>query len=360
MSRIWAAQPDTTFSMIVLNLYIVDFTSERELLRVMNRGVWTYRGEIVAIQRIRGPTDLIRPQVWNLEVWVQWHGIPLESITKEGLVEISTRVGKPRSEVYEAFANGKKFFRIKMMIPIEAKLKPFLNATHPNLGPFNIYLVYEKLTKVCLFCARMGHKRLDCPDNIRIERLREDPRFENSPELDNIPSIRIGSWINNQSQLPIIDTPPHTPTWQQPFYTNLNPQPQTPPNMAFEPGTARNTQTGPSHLSHLTGAQDQPINLEQINPTSMLPISGLFTGTQPKPFLFEGSSSEVQQEQHNMQRSKKYIGRQKPKRKGSLDLQVVMAQDPENNFNLNDQTEESAHINKKRALEVSPSPPSLQ
>lgn len=254
MTRIWATQPETTFSLIGINMYLVEFTSEKELLRIMNRGVWTYREEVVTIQRIRGSADLIRPHVRNLDVWVQWHGIPLEEITKQGLLEISTKVGKPKSDVYEAFANGKKFFRIKMMIPVDAKLKQNLTATHPILGPLNIYLVYEKLTKVCLFCAKIGHNRLDCPDKIRMESLREDPRFANSPELDNIPEIRVGAWINNQAYLPISNSQIQIPN--QSNANNPNPIPQTQPYTDIGPGTVPQTQFGPLQQPQPTYTHD--------------------------------------------------------------------------------------------------------
>lgn len=343
MTRIWAAKSETSFSMIGLNMYLVEFTSEQELLRIMNKGVWTYRTEVVAIQRVRGSADLARPMVRNIEVWVQWHGIPLEAITNEGLLTVSNRIGKPLSEVHEGFVNGNKFFRIKTLIPIDATIQESLPVDHPILGNFKVYLVYEKLTKLCLFCAKIGHDRIDCPDKIRLDRLREDPRYADSLELEQIPSTRIGAWINNQAKLPQFNQP--LPDNNQPTNQPQQNQPNT-----YHHGPTAN-QFLPTTQIHNNNTQEPHNQTSQILDQDM--------EAKQNQFFFTGTTSDGKTQEGRIRRYAT-TAKQYPKRTPANDMQIVGVEDPKNIIDLNDLVKENIHVKKKRALEAIQTPPPPQ
>ncbi|KAF3338117.1 hypothetical protein FCM35_KLT18704 [Carex littledalei] len=52
MLKACGAHSQTTFSTLSRNMYLVEFVSENELLRIMNQGVWSYRGDTVILQRV--------------------------------------------------------------------------------------------------------------------------------------------------------------------------------------------------------------------------------------------------------------------------------------------------------------------
>ena len=58
MVRAWEVHPQTTFTVVAKNLYLVHFNTEADLLRVINRGIWTYKNDMVILKRIYGPDGL--------------------------------------------------------------------------------------------------------------------------------------------------------------------------------------------------------------------------------------------------------------------------------------------------------------
>ncbi|XP_044402195.1 uncharacterized protein [Triticum aestivum] len=82
-----------------------------------------------------------------------------------------------------------------------------------------VYLFYERIGRICTFCGVMFHTVQHCPtrNNLLISRQRLHI------ELDQIPSERLGQWMNNAELIPMqsaIATQEHEAV----FSTFLNPQ----------------------------------------------------------------------------------------------------------------------------------------
>lgn len=216
MMRVWAVNPHTEMSVLDKNIFLVQFVTEGELTRVLNKGIWTYRGDAVVIWRVLSQADLDNPQVLQMEVVTQWHRIPRQAITHEGILMLSQKIGEAMAEVEEVFSGDNFFYRLKLLIPIDKPLKDKLQITHPTLGSVNIYLVYEKLNNLCLFCVHMGHLESECPDKLRMARLCMDQRFRDRLDKDTATKPKIGPWINNSAVVPIREQDTESPTQQQP------------------------------------------------------------------------------------------------------------------------------------------------
>lgn len=61
MVRAWEVHPQTTLTVVAKNLYLVHFNTEADLLKVINRGIWTYKNDMVILKRIYGPNDIAQP-----------------------------------------------------------------------------------------------------------------------------------------------------------------------------------------------------------------------------------------------------------------------------------------------------------
>lgn len=206
MLRAWGVNPQTKIRVVDRNIYTIQFVTKDELERVLGRGIWTYKQDVVALKRIQGQADLGKPEVKQMELWCQWHRIPHESVTHEGLLMVAqSKVGVPLSDVEETFLGGQKFYRNNMLLPIDAALKDKVSITHPNIGTFNAYLVYERVNRICLFCAKIGHEHTSCADRVRMQRLRLDPRFKDRPEMEKMTQPRLGPWVNNPALMPTRD-----------------------------------------------------------------------------------------------------------------------------------------------------------
>ena len=114
MRRAWTVSPATDFTNLARNVFLVQFANEQELSRTMSRGIWSYRGDVVALRRINGPEDLVDPKIEEAEVWVQWHRVPAHIITNEGILELAGELGTPLSDVQHAYSAGMRFCRIKV------------------------------------------------------------------------------------------------------------------------------------------------------------------------------------------------------------------------------------------------------
>ncbi|XP_078168459.1 uncharacterized protein LOC144562964 [Carex rostrata] len=151
--------------------------------RIMHKGVWNFRGDAVVLGRLRGPSDLKNPAVSYMEVWTQLHKIPFQAISTKGVLLLTKEIGKPLSTPTEIFQGGNTFHWVKIQIPIDQALKDIVQMNHPVLGICTTYPSYERLNRICLYCAKLGHDMENCPDKIRMERLKLDPRYSNKPEM---------------------------------------------------------------------------------------------------------------------------------------------------------------------------------
>lgn len=137
---------------------MIEFVTKEDLARVMQRGLWTYRGDALVLKQLYRQPDLTKPLVTHMKIWTQWHCIPLVQSQMKGLPRLRRKkIGTPLSEATHIFANGMSFYKIKLLVEIDKKLKGSLEVTHPTLGDFEIFLVYENLNRVCLFSGKVGH-----------------------------------------------------------------------------------------------------------------------------------------------------------------------------------------------------------
>lgn len=128
--------------------------------------------------------------------------------------------------------------RIKILFNIDKALQDHVPVDHPTLGTFPILLVYERLNRICLFCGIAGHDHAECPDKIRMIRLKADPRFKDRSDVQALTELKIQPWINNSAILPnqlalttTAEPPPHenpTPTHNQEFVDTVDLNSQLP------------------------------------------------------------------------------------------------------------------------------------
>lgn len=273
MVRAWEASPHTSFTVVAKNMYLIHFSTETELLRILNRGIWTYRNDIVILKRLNGPADLTYPTVDNMEIWVQIHRAPTGAFTKEGILQMINTIGTPMSRVSESLSFGQKIYRAKILLPIDKEMKDHLDIAHPQRGTVRVYLVYERLTTICLFCAKMGHDEEHCADHIRLQRLQFDPRFASRPELNRVGQPKARAWINDPAQVPEIEGNPNpsptpadpNPSARRGLHPNPSPTPADP-----NPSASRGLNPNPYAPLHPSNnnifPQYSPTQIQNPNP----------------------------------------------------------------------------------------------
>lgn len=134
MRRIWGAHSETEIMPLAKNIFLVQFQNNKDLCNVMNRGIWLYRGDAVITRRVEGPADLENRTVEEMEVVVQFHRIPSEVLSYEGIMQLAEQLGSPMSEVTETFLGNMNFYKVKVKMSVENPLPDTLEAEIPELG----------------------------------------------------------------------------------------------------------------------------------------------------------------------------------------------------------------------------------
>lgn len=102
----WRAQPTTRITPIARHTYLVDFTSSWEMYEVLHNEPWTYRADIIALKRVHDPSQLRPEFVTHFTLCTQFHNVPPELLSTEGIYYLARRVGTPDSEVRQGYSGA--------------------------------------------------------------------------------------------------------------------------------------------------------------------------------------------------------------------------------------------------------------
>lgn len=193
MRRAWGAKPATVFTQIERGSYLIEFTGKSEMLRILNEGPWIYRQDLVAVAPCTTEEQLTHP-IDKVELWVQFHNVQDDSLTDEGILMLTSQVGTQVTEPVRGFINGRRFFKIKLAVLLDGPFKDFISVTHPTRGDIIVYLVYEKLGRLCDFCGMIGHDLNTCTERTQLVRIKNNPINQNRPDLKNILKPNFGPW----------------------------------------------------------------------------------------------------------------------------------------------------------------------
>lgn len=86
--------------------------------------------------------------------------------------------------------------KTKITFKCDKSLKDRMFVELLTLGPLTVYLVYERVVRVCSYCVIVGHEISGCPKRGRVLQLCADPLYANRPEMLFMRDHRMGPWIN--------------------------------------------------------------------------------------------------------------------------------------------------------------------
>lgn len=202
MISTWQVDPVTKVTPISKGAYMAQFQTREEMQRIWVGGPWSYRGDMVAMRQVAGHGDLVPDLIDTVEVWVQLYNIPVASLKEEGKIMLGQEVGKLVSPPVDGFVGGRRFVKMKVMIPINEPVKDRVKAVHPTLGEVVAHCHYEKLSRICCFCGLIGHVMAECSEHLRLARLMLDPTIRQRPGMESILKPKKGKWIIDLSAIP--------------------------------------------------------------------------------------------------------------------------------------------------------------
>lgn len=195
-------------------LYIIQCEGKRDYERIMNGGPWIYRQDLVLVAECASQDEADESRLTQAEIWVQFHNLKVQNLTEEGVAILTELIGIPLSEPISHSHNGRSFLRIKMLVPTQNPVKDKLKASNEELGDAEVFLVYEKVGRICCYCGMLGHDIAVCSDRARLAKLKAKMTGRNRPEMDGILKPTRGQWITDQTLIPFPDSAqsPKTPS----------------------------------------------------------------------------------------------------------------------------------------------------
>lgn len=202
MIRVWGVDPGTVIRPVARNCYLVEFVNAEERLKVSVGGPWTFRGDLLATRHVTCHSDLKPEHIGFGHIWVQFFGLPVNCLTEEGIHLIGEKVGIPVTPSVEGFVSGKRFLKLKILVNLEEGLKDKVKVDHPFLGELTSLCVYEKVSRICRFCGKLGHELHGCPTYARVAALMQQEEYRERYDPNVVLSPKKGPWICNSSLLP--------------------------------------------------------------------------------------------------------------------------------------------------------------
>ncbi|KAL7243136.1 hypothetical protein ACSBR1_015537 [Camellia fascicularis] len=151
------------------NHYLFQFDDLEDRPRVLLEAPWSVMGSLLVLQTLQPEMAAEDLDFRWSPFWVQIHGLPFGKMTRAHGEVIGNRIG--RLVEVEAPSDGLLLHRSFLRLRVEVDVtKPLLqgfilyrcNCSGPVGDGVKVYYKYEKLTKFCYDCGRIGHDNLSC------------------------------------------------------------------------------------------------------------------------------------------------------------------------------------------------------
>ncbi|KAB1225848.1 hypothetical protein CJ030_MR1G005227 [Morella rubra] len=139
--------------------FLFSFPSTFHRDRVLQQGPWNIKGCLLVLKEwILGDT-LNVISFTSVAVWLQVHGLPLGSITKEVPMSARRRVGEVLEVDYRSSNRSwaATFVRVRVLLNIPCPLVLGFLMIREGKPPVWIQFKYERISSFCFNCGRLGH-----------------------------------------------------------------------------------------------------------------------------------------------------------------------------------------------------------
>lgn len=203
MARAWRHHYHA-ISQVSSHLFMAHFTSQESMMFVLTRQPWTMGSDNLLIEWIDPADESKTKDDYKFEhiyVNVRVYGVPKNHRSLQLLQQILSTVGKP-SEFHPLqesmlFARSDYIWgttKIRITDSVVDKISLTLDEETTKM----VYLYYEKIGRICLFCGVMFHTVQHCQkrNNIIMDRVRSGKSTE------DVPFFRYGEWIMDSAKIP--------------------------------------------------------------------------------------------------------------------------------------------------------------
>ena len=184
MNMLWKPRKSLKVQEIGENLFIFEFTEERDKARVLGGCPWLFDRHLLLLHEFDGLTPP-REFIFNSSpIWVQVFDLPLYHMTEEVGELIGNAMGRHiETEVTEDGVGWGKYLRVKTRIDISKPLLRKKRIAFEEINPLWVSFKYERLPLFCHACGIIGHGEKECV----IRR--------NQQEQGGVGTLQYGAWL---------------------------------------------------------------------------------------------------------------------------------------------------------------------
>ncbi len=181
---LWKPRKSLKVQEIGENLFIFEFTEERDKARVLGGCPWLFDRHLLLLHEFDGLTPPREFTFKSSLLWVQVFDLPLYHMTKE----IGELIGKAmgghiETEVTEDGVGWGKYLRVKIRIDISKPLLRKKRIAFVGIDPLWVSFKYEQLLLFCHACGIIGHGEKECVTR------------SNQKEQGLVGTLQYGAWI---------------------------------------------------------------------------------------------------------------------------------------------------------------------
>jgi hypothetical protein len=142
---------------------IFKFTSELDMLVVLNGGPYHVFGRLLILKHMPDYFDFDTSDMIRLPVWVKFPNLSLQCWSPLCLSKLASVIGKPvHADTPTASMTRLSYARVLVEVDLLADLPSLINITLPNGVSKSQVVLYESLPRFCKQCKTLGHSNYAC------------------------------------------------------------------------------------------------------------------------------------------------------------------------------------------------------
>jgi hypothetical protein len=155
---------------------IFKFTSELDMLAVLNGGPYHVFGRLLILKHMLDYFDFDTSDMIRLPVWVKFPNLPLQCWSPLCLSKLASVIGKPvHVDSPTASMTRLSYARVLVEVDLLADLPSLINITLPNGVSISQVVSYESLPRFCKQCKSLGHSNYACTKSSSHKRKKPPP-----------------------------------------------------------------------------------------------------------------------------------------------------------------------------------------
>jgi hypothetical protein len=168
LQKVWNPRYDFEVSVVDNNKFVFMFQHEVDKRKIFEFRPWTVKGHLLILKECQPHLSVSEIEFESTELWIQIHGLPLDSILDSNVKRIGQKVGTVLDVdlASESSMIWKKFVRVRVEMDLAKPLVAGMFAPRPDREIW-IQLKYEKVLEFCYSCGKLGHIQQECGDPVQ-------------------------------------------------------------------------------------------------------------------------------------------------------------------------------------------------